>query len=78
MRQVRNVKPRMMNWNNEDSNQMNIVTPEFFNMVRKLLKMLFCRHEYEYIRTLYGDEINAHNGNRKEYRCRKCGMLKWI
>lgn len=46
--------------------------------VMKILTMIFCRHEYEHIRKLYGDEINAHNGNRNEYRCRKCGMLKWI
>jgi len=43
----------------------------------KNLKMIFCCHEYEYIRTLYGDEINAHNGRRKEYRCVKCGIYKF-
>ena len=43
----------------------------------KILKMIFCRHKYKYIRTCYGDEINAHNGNRNEYRCEKCGMYKW-
>lgn len=46
--------------------------------IMKILRMIFCHHEYEYSRMLYGDEINAHNGKRKEYRCRKCGMLKWI
>ena len=43
----------------------------------KLLKMLFCHHQYEYIKTLYGDEINAHNGKRKECRCKKCGCYEW-
>lgn len=44
----------------------------------RLFKMLFCHHDYEYVRTLYGDEVNAHNGKRKEYRCKKCGMYKWM
>ena len=43
----------------------------------KILKMIFCRHEHEYVRTLYGDKVNAHNGKRKEYCCVKCGMYKW-
>lgn len=43
----------------------------------KILKMLFCRHKYRFVRTLYGDEINAYNGKRNEYRCEKCGIYKW-
>lgn len=46
--------------------------------VMKILKRIFCRHRYEYIRALYGDEINAHNGKRKEYLCKKCGVYKWM
>lgn len=44
----------------------------------KILKMLFCKHRYEFVRNLYGDEINYHNGKRNEYRCVKCGVYKWI
>lgn len=43
----------------------------------KILKMIFCRHKYEYIRKCYGDEINAHNGKREEYCCVKCGKYQW-
>ncbi len=43
----------------------------------KILKKIFCRHKYEYVKKLYGDEINTHNGKRIEYRCEKCGMYKW-
>ena len=35
MSQGRKVRPRMTNWNNEDKNQMNIVTPELSNMIRQ-------------------------------------------
>lgn len=43
-----------------------------------IFKKLFCRHKWEQIRMLYGDEINAHNGKRIECRCVKCGMYKWV
>lgn len=41
------------------------------------LKRLFCRHKYKFVRKLYGDEINAHDGKRYEYICVKCGANKW-
>ena len=44
----------------------------------KILKKIFCRHDFIYIRKLYGDEINLHNGKRNEYRCKKCGIYKWM
>ena len=43
----------------------------------KIIKMLFCHHKFKFVRKLYGDEINAHNGKRNEYVCEKCGMYKW-
>lgn len=43
----------------------------------KILKMLFCRHKFKFVRKLYGDEINVHDGKRDEYVCEKCGMYKW-
>ena len=39
--------------------------------------MLFCRHNYKFVRRLYGDEINIHNGKRNEYICEKCGKYKY-
>ena len=41
-----------------------------------LFKSLFCKHKYEFIRNIYGDEINAHNGMRSEWRCIKCGCIQ--
>ncbi len=43
-----------------------------------ILKKLFCNHDYVFNRMLYGDEINVHNGKRKEYRCKKCDCYKWM
>ncbi len=38
-----------------------------------ILKRLFCKHEYEWVRNIYGDEINATGGYRSVWRCAKCG-----
>lgn len=36
----------------------------------------FCNHEYlEFIRNIYGDEINVRNGKRSEWKCKYCGKL---
>ncbi len=40
------------------------------------IKRMFCKHEYEFIRNIYGDEINHLDGKRSWWRCRKCG--KWV
>ena len=39
----------------------------------KLIKKLFCHHDWRFVCKLYGDEINAHDGKRYEYVCTKCG-----
>ena len=43
------------------------------------LKNLFkkCEHDYEFVRNIYGDEINYRNGYRSEWKCKKCGKLQW-
>ena len=46
-------------------------------MIKELIKQLFCKHEYYFTRNIYGDEINYHNGNRSEWKCKKCGNLQW-
>ena len=38
-----------------------------------IITRLFCRHEYEFVRNIYGDEINHAGGCRSWWRCRKCG-----
>lgn len=42
-----------------------------------ILKMLFCRHEWTFVRYLHGDEINEHNGKRNEYKCLRCCAYKY-
>ena len=43
--------------------------------VRLFFKRLFCRHEYEFVRNIYGDEINHVGGYRSWWRCKKCGRM---
>ena len=37
------------------------------------LKRKKCEHDYEFVRNIYGDEINWCGGYRSEWRCKKCG-----
>jgi len=41
------------------------------------IKRLFCKHEYEFLRNIYGDEINYCGGYRSIWRCKKCGALEY-
>jgi len=36
-----------------------------------------CKHEYEFVRNIYGDEINWCGGYRSEWRCKKCGKSEY-
>jgi len=36
----------------------------------------FCRHDWIFMRNIYGDEINKCEGHRSMWCCRKCGVLK--
>lgn len=38
-----------------------------------IIKRLFCKHKYVFVRNIYGDEINLAGGNRSWWRCEKCG-----
>ena len=38
-----------------------------------IIKRLFCRHEWEFVRNIYGDEINLVGGCRSWWRCKRCG-----
>lgn len=40
--------------------------------LRRFFKVMFCRHNFEYWRPIYGDEINVSGGHRAMYRCTKC------
>lgn len=43
----------------------------------KWIKRLFCEHEYEFVRNIYGDEINACGGYRSIWKCKKCGKIEY-
>ncbi|MBQ9317006.1 MAG: hypothetical protein IJ203_09300 [Atopobiaceae bacterium] len=38
-----------------------------------IIKRLLCKHEYEFVRNIYGDEVNHVGGCRSWWRCKKCG-----
>lgn len=41
----------------------------------KWIKRLFCKHEYEFLCNIYGDEVIWCNWHRSVWRCKKCGAL---
>lgn len=45
--------------------------------IKSLFKQLWCKHDYEQIGELFGDQRNYHNG-RYVYECKKCGKLKYV
>ena len=44
------------------------------SMIKKIIKSIFCKHDYKLIRTIHGNQIN-HLDARSEWQCEKC---KWI
>lgn len=41
-----------------------------------ILKRLFCKHEFKFVRNIYGDEIIHSGWKRSVWRCGKCGRYK--
>ena len=41
----------------------------------EILKRLFCKHEYKFVRNIYGDEIILCGWNRSVWKCDKCGKI---
>lgn len=39
-------------------------------------KRFWCEHEYEFVRNIYGDEINECGGYRSLWKCSKCGKYQ--
>lgn len=37
-----------------------------------MFKRLFCKHEFEWKRNIYGDQINYAGGKRSLWQCSKC------
>ena len=42
-----------------------------------IIKSWFCKHEYEFVRNIHGDEINWCGGYRSIWRCKKCGNIQY-
>jgi hypothetical protein len=40
-------------------------------------KRFWCEHEYEFVRNIYGDEINECGGYRSLWKCSKCGKYQY-
>ena len=43
-----------------------------------ILKRLFCKHTYEFVRNIYGDEIRYLGWKRSVWKCSKCGKIKYL
>jgi len=45
--------------------------------MRAWLRRLFCKHlgPAEFVRNIYGDEINYAGGQRSLWKCARCGAL---
>ena len=41
------------------------------------IKRLFCKHQFVFVRNIYGDEINKCGGHRTLWKCSKCGKYKF-
>jgi hypothetical protein len=39
------------------------------------LKRLFCKHDLDFFRNIYGDEIIERGWKRSLWRCRKCSKI---
>lgn len=47
------------------------------NLFKNLLNTLFCKHDYQWARDIYGEEINVRSGKRSEWVCSKCGQCQY-
>ena len=41
----------------------------------KFLKRLLCRHSFEFVRNIYGDEVIERGWKRAIWRCKHCGCV---
>lgn len=45
--------------------------------LRLILKQIFCRHKYQLIAVIYGDEIIHRDYKRYACGCLKCGVISY-
>jgi len=41
-----------------------------------IFRRLFCKHDFTFMRNLYGDQIIEWNYSRSVWRCSKCGRVE--
>jgi len=41
------------------------------------VRPLFCKHDYQFVRNIFGDEIHWHGWKRSVWRCSKCGKVRY-
>ena len=46
-------------------------------MLKLLIKQMLCRHEFRFLRNLYGDEIIHHGHNRSMWFCIHCSKIEY-
>ncbi len=47
---------------------------KWWDMIKKIIRSIFCKHDYKLIRTTHDDQINCLDV-RSQWQCEKC---KWI
>ncbi len=47
------------------------------NWLKTAIHRLFCRHDYSWLRNIYGDEIIYTGFKRSVWKCSKCGKYKY-
>lgn len=41
------------------------------------IERLFCKHDYAFVRNIWGDEIIACGYKRSLWKCEHCGKYQW-
>lgn len=44
----------------------------------RFLRRLFCKHEFEFVRNIHGDEIIGCDFMRSIGRCNRCGKIRYF
>ena len=48
-----------------------------FRILLEIYKSILCKHDFEFVRNIYGDQIRYNSWNRSMWKCKKCGKLKY-
>jgi hypothetical protein len=45
--------------------------------MKNLFARLFCKHRWQWVRNIYGDEINLLDGKRSVWQCSECQQYQY-